>query len=110
MADTFTGLTATADGIRLHVKVVPGASRTKIAGVLGERLKLAVAAPPEAGQANRAVCELLAAFFAVPQRDVLITAGQNQPMKTIEIVGVTACAATEKLNTALRRPPPDRNR
>ncbi len=99
----FTGLTATADGIRLHVKVVPGASRTKIAGVLGDRLKLAVAAPPEGGKANRAVCELLAEFFGVAERDVLITAGQSQPMKTIEIVGVTACAATEKLRAALEK-------
>ena len=99
----FTGLTATADGIRLHVKVVPGASRTKIAGVLGDRLKLAVAAPPEGGKANRAVCELLAEVFGVAERDVLITAGHTQAVKTVEVIGVTACAATELLQIRLAR-------
>ena len=47
------------------MKVVPGASRTRLAGQLGDALKVAVAAPPEAGKANAALIELLAQVFAV---------------------------------------------
>ena len=47
-----------AGGVELSVKVVPGASRTKVAGVWGVALRIAVAAPPEAGKANAAVVKL----------------------------------------------------
>ena len=35
--------------VLLLVKMVPGASRDEIAGVVGDRLKVRVAAPPEDG-------------------------------------------------------------
>ena len=79
------------------MKVVPGASRSNIDGVLGDRLKIAVAAPPEGGKANKAVCELLAKLFAVSKRDVVIVSGQTQPLKTVEIIGISLCKATEVL-------------
>ena len=40
-------ITLGVGGVELTVKVVPGASRTRVAGVWGTALKLAVAAPPE---------------------------------------------------------------
>lgn len=39
--------------------VVPGASRTEIKGLHGDRLRIRVAAPPEDGRANREVLELI---------------------------------------------------
>lgn len=39
--------------------VVPGASRTEVKGLHGDRLRLRVAAPPEGGRANREVLELI---------------------------------------------------
>ncbi len=46
--------------IELRVKVVPGASRSEIVGVLGDPLKIRIAAPPEKGKANQALLQLIA--------------------------------------------------
>ena len=39
--------------------IVPGASRTEIKGLHGDRLRIRVAAPPEGGRANREVLDLI---------------------------------------------------
>lgn len=72
----------------LRVKVVPGSSRQAIAGRLGDRLKVRVSAPPEAGAANDAVRRLIARALGVHARDVRITSGHTRPEKTLEIDGV----------------------
>jgi uncharacterized protein (TIGR00251 family) len=91
-------------GVRLRVKVVPGASRTRIVGVLGDHLKIQVAAPPQAGQANQAVCQLLAEVLGVPLRQVTVIAGAAQPRKTIAITGLTAPQAAARLRPAFPQP------
>ena len=48
-----------SDGWEVRVKVVPGAKQEGVAGVLGDRLKVRVRAPPEDGRANAAVCALV---------------------------------------------------
>jgi uncharacterized protein (TIGR00251 family) len=82
-------LTSDGSGVRLNVKVVPGSSRDRIAGQLGDALKLAVASPPEKGAANRAVVKLLASALNVPESSVLIVRGQSNPRKQICIRGVS---------------------
>ena len=69
----------------VSLKVVPGARRDQIAGVLGERLKVRVAAPPEGGKANRAVCRLLAGALGVRESEVEIVAGHSGPEKTVRV-------------------------
>jgi uncharacterized protein (TIGR00251 family) len=78
-----------AGELRLRVKVVPGASRTKVMGVLGDRLKIAVAAPPEAGQANAAVVAVLARVLQLSERAVMIVAGHTQPRKLVAVRGLS---------------------
>jgi len=87
-------------GVLLRVKVVPGASRSRVMGLLGDRLKVAVAAPPEDGKANRAVCELLAGQLGVGVRSVTVTAGHTQPQKTLAIMGMTRAAVLARLSNA----------
>jgi hypothetical protein len=74
-------------GWELAIKVVPGASRTEIAGVLGKRLKVRVAAPAEGGKANRALLRLLVEWLGV--RDVEIVAGESSAEKTVRVVGAS---------------------
>ena len=99
-------LIANPDGVRVRVKVVPGSSRTRLAGLLGDRLKVAVSAPPEGGRANKAVCELLADVFGIPKRQVEVVEGRTRPRKTLEVTGLRLRAATE----CLRRGGPEAGR
>ena len=74
-------------GFDLAIKVVPGASRTVIAGPLGHRLKVRVAAPAEGGKANRALVEVLREWLGV--RDVEIVAGRSSAEKTVRAIGLS---------------------
>jgi uncharacterized protein len=76
--------------VLLPVKVVPNSSRTQIAGMLGDRVKIKVQQPPEEGKANRAVEELLAKVLGVPKTNVSVVAGQTRPQKTVKVVGISA--------------------
>ena len=73
--------------ILLRIKVVPGASRDEIAGILGDRLRIRVSAPPERGRANKAVCALLASVIGVKANDVAVTEGRTSPLKVVRITG-----------------------
>jgi|WetSurMetagenome_2_1015567.scaffolds.fasta_scaffold965116_2 uncharacterized protein len=90
-------LTAKDNALLLAVKVVPNSSRTQVAGMLGDALKIKVAQPPEAGRANRAVLELLAETLNIPQAQLAIVAGHTQPRKTVRITGLTAAEVEQRL-------------
>ena len=74
--------------MRLPVKVVPKSSRDRIAGWMGDTLKVCVTAAPERGKANEAVVELLAGALGVARHAVRIVAGAASPRKTLEIDGL----------------------
>ena len=84
---------------RLRVKVVPGASRAEVVGLLGAAVKVRVAAPPEGGQANREVCALLAERLGLPLAQVTVVAGPASPVKVIGLVGITETEAKARLLT-----------
>lgn len=83
--------------IRLKLKVVPGASRTEIAGWLGHKLKVRVSAAPEKGKANSAVIAIIAQTLGISLGSVRIVAGQTSAQKTIEISGVTTAQLQQQL-------------
>lgn len=87
--------TSTTNGVTLAIKVVPGASRDRVMGLLGDALKVAVSKPPSGGEANRGVVRVLAAFFGVPERAVSITSGHTNPRKQVLIVGISAQRVSE---------------
>jgi uncharacterized protein (TIGR00251 family) len=91
-----TWLRQAPGGVELRLKVVPGASRSAVAGVLGDRLKLRIAAPPEGGRANRAVEDLLADLTGCT---CTVTAGHGSPLKAVLVAGGRA----EAVRLALTR-------
>jgi uncharacterized protein (TIGR00251 family) len=76
------------DGIRFDVLVTPRASRAKLGPVVGERLKVAVTAPPVDGEANAAVVAELARALGVPRAQVAIVRGDGSRRKTVRVAGV----------------------
>jgi len=87
--------------ISFPVKVVPGASRDRIVGLLGDALKIAVSKPPAGGQANRAVVQLLAEALAIPAQQIQITKGHSSPRKQIAISGLSLTQIQQRLNAII---------
>jgi hypothetical protein len=85
-------LTQDGPDVVLRVKVVPGASRSAIAGPLGARLKIRIAAPPEAGKANAAVIKLLARRIGCRVNQITIASGHASAEKTVRVAGADAIA------------------
>lgn len=79
------------------VKVVPGASRTRIAGRLGDAIKIQVSAAPEKGKANAAVIDLLAETLGIHRNQIELVSGQTQPRKTFRILGLDQIAVNTRL-------------
>ncbi|MFP4104753.1 MAG: DUF167 domain-containing protein [Phycisphaerae bacterium] len=79
-----------AEGTLLPVKAVPGSSRDKIAGVLGDALKVTTSAAPENGKANKAIARTLAKALELGKRDVEIAAGATSPQKEFLVRGLSA--------------------
>ncbi len=80
---------APSGGSVLRVKVVPGASRSAIVGGLGDRVKIALAVPPEKGGANRALELLLAEALNLTRRSITIASGATSPEKEVLVSGMS---------------------
>lgn len=75
-------------GIAFDVLVTPRASREGLGPIHGDRLKIAVTAPPVDGEANAAVVAVLARALAVPKANVTIVRGDGSRRKTVHVRGV----------------------
>jgi uncharacterized protein len=78
--------------------VQPRAAQERIGPVVGDRLKVAVNAPPVDGKANEAVIRLIAATLEIPRSAVEIAHGQTGRRKTLRIRGVTRAALARFLD------------
>jgi len=88
-------LTLTPAGVRVALRVQPGARRTGIDGtrVLDDGkmvLALRVSAPAEGGRANAAVIKLLAKAWKIPKSAIEIVAGHGDRRKSVLIAGDAA--------------------
>jgi uncharacterized protein (TIGR00251 family) len=82
---------------RISVYVQPRASKTEVAGMYGDSLKIRVAAPPVDNAANAALIEFIAAKLGIAKRSIRIVAGASGRRKVVEIDDVTLAAVTAVL-------------
>ncbi len=80
-------VTPLANGIRLAVRLQPRASRNQVVGLMGDRLKVALTAPPVEGAANAACQAFLAELFKVSKGSVTLVNGEKSRDKLWEITG-----------------------
>ena len=81
----------------LKVKVQPGASRERFAGLHGDALKIAVTAPPERGKANAQVQNLLARALGIRGSQVQLHSGEKSRDKRFRLDGLTLEEARARL-------------
>jgi uncharacterized protein len=98
---------AVAGGLALTVRLTPKGGRDAIDGIeqLSDGrsvLKARVRAAPTGGEANDALCHLIAKTLCVPPRDVAVSAGATSRIKRLAISGdgPTLIAALEKIVTS----------
>jgi uncharacterized protein (TIGR00251 family) len=73
------------DALVLALHVQPGASRTEVAGLHGDALRIRLAAPPVDGKANAELLRFLANAFAVPRRQVSLLRGETSRQKVVRV-------------------------
>lgn len=84
-------------GAIISVRAVPGSSRDRIVGVLGDCLKIATSAAAEKGKANKAVAALLADALGVSGSSVTLVAGPASRRKEFRVLHMTAERVRAKL-------------
>ena len=97
MAAQSLSLMAKSGGFALAVKVVPRASRQRIAGAYAGGIKITVTKEPVGGAANDAVCALLAEVLLVPPAQIRILHGHGSPRKEVLIIGLPAEVIEQRL-------------
>ena len=85
-------------GTIISVKAVPGASRDKVVGVLGDCLKVATSSAAEKGRANASIAKTLAKAFGVSKRDIQIVGGMTNPRKEFKITGLSPDKLRQRLS------------
>jgi hypothetical protein len=77
----------TADGWTLAVHVQPGAKRSAVAGLHGDRLKIRIAAPALDGRANDALVAFVAAALGIARSRVVVAKGAQSREKLLAVAG-----------------------
>lgn len=96
-----------AGGVSVAVRLTPKGGRDAVEGIetLSDGravLKVRVRAAPTEGEANEALCRLIAKSVGVPPRDVALVAGATGRIKRLAISGdgPTLMAALEKIRAS----------
>ncbi len=86
----------------LGIRVAPGAARTAVRGLYGDRLKVAVGAPPERGRANELLVEALGEWLGVGAGNVRIQSGHSGRDKVVAFSGIEEAELRDRLDELLK--------
>ena len=85
-------ITLTRDGLRVAIRLSPRAKADRLLAVAptaegGQAIKVSVTAPPQGGQANEALLQLLARAWRLPRRGLSIVVGAASRNKIVRVAG-----------------------
>jgi len=87
--------------VSLSIHVQPKASRTRIAGLHGDAIKLCITSPPVDGKANAAVIQFIAKLFKIPRAAVTLASGEASRDKRLILAGISMAQAEAVLQPLL---------
>ena len=85
------------EGARIEVRLQPRASRDEILGLRDGVLHVRVSALPVAGEANRALCRLIAGRLGIAVSRVEIVRGERARRKVVAVAGIDAAGLAAAL-------------
>ena len=89
------------EAVAFTVRVVPRASRNKIAGIHDGAVRIRLTAPPVEGAANEALIRFLSSVLRVPKRDIELVSGQTARNKVVSVSGLSAEEVEARLRSQL---------
>jgi uncharacterized protein len=89
------------DAVCLSVRVQPRSSKSGVAGMYGEQIKICLKSAPVENAANKECCELLAKALGVPRSSVSVMNGASSRSKVLKVEGVTPSAVRAALAATL---------
>jgi uncharacterized protein (TIGR00251 family) len=90
-------VTRQGDVFLIPIKARPGGKRNGVDGVHAGMLKVEVAAAPEKGKANEAICKLLAEELGLARSSVQVVRGETSSMKVVAVCGLSESDLQEKV-------------
>ncbi|GAI24606.1 unnamed protein product [marine sediment metagenome] len=87
--------------IIIRTKIIPGSSKNKIIGIFADTLKIAIAAPPVEGKANKKCISYLSKHFDIAKFKIEILSGKNSRNKLIKIYNINQNYFLEKLEKVI---------
>jgi len=72
-------------GAEMTIHIQPGASKSEIAGLHGDALKIRIQARPIDGAANAALIDFIATWLGVPRNTVRILRGEKSRQKSVSV-------------------------
>lgn len=88
----------TQRGIEVDIYVQPNSSKSELAGIFDQRLKLKLHSPPVDNAANEEVIEFFKKKLGVSKSQVHLISGEKNRRKRILIESMTAAEFSKKLN------------
>lgn len=85
----------------LKIHIQPNASKTRVIGLHGDRLKIGIAAPPVDGKANAEIVRFIAKVFHLPKRQLKIKTGLSSRQKTVLVCGLSRLEVQTQISSLL---------
>ncbi|MBE6366871.1 MAG: DUF167 domain-containing protein [Lentisphaerae bacterium] len=95
-------ITTDGSGCRISCLVVPRASRNALIAWHDNRLKVALAAPPVDGEANKALVKFMAEVLNVSKTSISVSSGLTGRRKVIAVSGLDSTTAAKILNKLVK--------
>lgn len=91
-------ISETNEGLIIHFHVQPGASKSEISGLHGNRIKVRLKAPPVEGRANEELIRFLSKLLEIPKKNIEIISGGLSRQKNVKISGINKDLFKRKIN------------